>query len=140
MRYVARFVVALALLATIANVHAGWNSGGLKITSCRDNQTVAASSLMFTSGTIPADSPYNRVTGTRIVKAYAGNRDSRGVYVYSTSGSSSVNRFYSYWNVRLNGSQVQRNQARSGFVYATSQYAGSSSVHSASMVDGLTYR
>lgn len=140
MRYTSHLVVALLLLANVANVHAGWDYGGLKITSVRDYQTVTARNLMFTSGTIPADSPSNRVTGTRVVTAYAGNRDSRGVYVVSTSGSTSVNRFFRYWNVRLDGNRVPRNATRRGFVYASSRYFGSSSVHSAAMVDGLTFR
>ena len=140
MRYTSHFVVALMLLANVASVHAGWNYGGLKITSVRDNQTVNARDLMFTSGTILANSPSNRVTGTRVVTAYAGNRDSHGVFVPSTYGSTYVNRFVRYWNVRLDGNRVTKNVARRGFVYVTSRYAGSSSVHSWAMVDGLTFR
>lgn len=140
MRYVPRIVIALTLLATVASVQAGWDYGGLKITSVRDRQTVSASSLMFTSGTLPANSPSKPVTGTRLVRAYAGTRDSRGVLVHYTSGSVSINRYFKYWNVRLNGALVPKNQQSRGFVYATSQYSGSSSVHSAALVDGLTYR
>jgi hypothetical protein len=140
MRYTSHLVVALLLLANVANVHAGWDYGGLKITSVRDNQTVSASSLIFTSGTILANSPSTPVTGTRVVTAFAGHRSSNGVYVPATSGSTSVNRFFRYWNVRLDGSRVPRNAAYRGFVYASSRYLGSSSVHAAAMVDGLTFR
>ena len=140
MRQISFPILALLLLATVADVHAGWDSGGLKITSVRDKQTVSASSLMFTSGTIPADRPTMRVTDTRVVQAYAGVKDSNGVLVPYTSNSTLANPFRSYWNVRLDGSRIPKNRTGRGFVYARSRYYSSSSVHATSMVDGLTFR
>jgi hypothetical protein len=140
MRRISPLIIALLLLGTVADVHAGGSYGGLNITSVRDYQIVSASSLMFTSGRIPADRPTSRVTGTRMVQAYAGFEDSRGVYVVETTNSTSVNRFFSYWNVRLNGSRVSKYKFRRSFVYASSRYFGSSWVHAASLVDHLTFR
>jgi len=140
MCYAKKFTVAIVLAMVSTNAQAGWNYGGLRTTSVRDNQTVRSSSLMFTSGTLPVSRPSAPIFRSRLVKAYAGNRDSRGVYVYQTSGRTTVSQFRGTWSVRLNGSRIPKNQWRRGFVYASSQLSGSSTVHAASMTDGLTFR
>lgn len=140
MRSVTKFVAGLMVIAMINSANAGFDWGGIKITSVRENQTTSASGLMFTSGTILASTPSRPIYSSRTVKAYAGNRNSRGVYVYETTRSVTVSRFNRLWSARLDGSSVTRNQYRRGFVYASTQYVWSSSHHGSALVEGLTFR